>query len=141
MGLKEKYQVVIAAAQKANIQGARIEESGGKLVLAGTVQTVPEKNKIWDALKAVPGWENEVSADIRVTEAGMAAWNTMQQQGEKEATSRTYTVKPGDTLGKIAKEMLGNAGAYMAIFEANKDLLKDPDKIQPGQVLKIPATN
>ena len=55
------------------------------------------------------------------------------------SAQQTYTVKSGDTLGKIAKELLGNAGAYMAIFDANKDQLTDPNKIQPGQVLKIPA--
>lgn len=49
-----------------------------------------------------------------------------------------YTVKKGDTLSKIAKEQYGNAGRYMVIFEANKPMLKDPDKIYPGQVLRIP---
>ena len=47
-------------------------------------------------------------------------------------------MKAGDTLSKIAKEHLGDANAYMDIFNANKDQLKDPDKIQPGQVLKMP---
>ena len=51
---------------------------------------------------------------------------------------KTYTVKAGDTLSKIAKEHLGNANAYMQIFEINKDQLSDPDKIKPGQVLKLP---
>ena len=50
----------------------------------------------------------------------------------------TYTVKAGDTLSKIAKQHYGNANAYMKIFEANKGILQDPDKIQVGQVLKIP---
>ena len=48
-------------------------------------------------------------------------------------------MKAGDTLSKIAKEHLGDANAYMEIFNANKDQLTDPDKIKPGQVLKIPA--
>ena len=52
--------------------------------------------------------------------------------------SRRYTVKPGDTLSKIAKEMLGDASAYPRIFEANRDQLSDPDKIKPGQVLQVP---
>ena len=51
----------------------------------------------------------------------------------------TYTVKSGDTLSKIAKELLGDAQAYPEIFEANRDQLSDPDKIKPGQVLKIPT--
>ena len=49
-------------------------------------------------------------------------------------------MKAGDTLSKIAKEQLGNANAYMAIFNANKDQLSNPDTITPGQVLKIPET-
>lgn len=50
-----------------------------------------------------------------------------------------YTVVSGDTLGKIAKEHYGDAGKYPVIFEANKPMLKDPDKIYPGQTLRIPA--
>lgn len=49
-----------------------------------------------------------------------------------------YTVVKGDTLSKIAKQYYGDANAYNAIFEANKPLLKHPDKIYPGQVLRIP---
>ena len=47
-------------------------------------------------------------------------------------------IKAGDTLSKIAKEHLGNASAYMKIFDLNKDQLSDPDKIKPGQVLRLP---
>ncbi len=47
-------------------------------------------------------------------------------------------MKPGDTLTKIAKAQLGSADAYMKIFEANRDQLTDPDKIKPGQVLRLP---
>lgn len=53
--------------------------------------------------------------------------------------SRFYTVKSGDSLSKIAKAMYGNAMRYPEIFEANKPMLSDPDKIYPGQVLRIPA--
>jgi nucleoid-associated protein YgaU len=52
--------------------------------------------------------------------------------------SKFYTVVRGDTLSKIAKEFYGNANAYMQIFEANKPMLSHPDKIYPGQVLRIP---
>jgi nucleoid-associated protein YgaU len=54
--------------------------------------------------------------------------------------SRTYTVQKGDNLSKIAKEMYGNANAWRRIYEANQDIIKNPDLIRPGQVLKIPAT-
>jgi len=51
---------------------------------------------------------------------------------------RTYTVAKGDTLSKIAKHHYGDANKWRKIFEANTDILKDPDRIFPGQVLKIP---
>ena len=53
--------------------------------------------------------------------------------------ARTYTVEKGDTLSHIAKAHYGKASKWRAIFDANRDLLDDPDKIQPGQVLTIPA--
>jgi nucleoid-associated protein YgaU len=61
---------------------------------------------------------------------------TVAQAAEPPASFRT--VKSGDTLSKIAKEAYGDANAYMKIFEANKPMLKHPDKIYPGQVLRIP---
>lgn len=57
---------------------------------------------------------------------------------EPAPESRMYTVKSGDTLSKIAKEMYGDANQYPKIFEANRPLLSDPNKIYPGQVLRIP---
>jgi len=48
-------------------------------------------------------------------------------------------VQKGDTLSKISKQFYGDANKYKKIFDANKDQLKDPDKIQPGQVLRIPS--
>ncbi|NBB56605.1 LysM peptidoglycan-binding domain-containing protein [Pantoea vagans] len=51
---------------------------------------------------------------------------------------RTYTVKSGDTLSAIAKQLYNDASKYMKIFEANKNILSNPDKIAPGQVLTIP---
>ena len=55
------------------------------------------------------------------------------------AAGQTYTVVGGDTLSKIAKKFYGNANAWNTIFQANKDQIKNPDMIHPGQVLKIPA--
>lgn len=55
-----------------------------------------------------------------------------------EETTRFYEVKKGDSLSKISKEFYGSYKKYMVIFEANRPMLKDPDKIYPGQVLRIP---
>ena len=54
------------------------------------------------------------------------------------AAPRTYTVVAGDNLSKIAKKFYGNAGKWKEIYEANRDTIKNPDLIHPGQVLKIP---
>lgn len=67
------------------------------------------------------------------------ASGTRKEEGEGVgAKGRTYTVKSGDTLSKIAKEFYGDANKYMEIFNANTDLLSDPNKIKPGQELIIP---
>ncbi|HQR46536.1 MAG TPA: LysM peptidoglycan-binding domain-containing protein [Thermoanaerobaculia bacterium] len=56
-----------------------------------------------------------------------------------ETVTRTYTVVSGDSLSKIAKKLYGDAGRWMEIWEANKDQIKNPDLIHPGQVLRIPG--
>ncbi|RPJ44611.1 MAG: LysM peptidoglycan-binding domain-containing protein [Betaproteobacteria bacterium] len=60
------------------------------------------------------------------------------KSGSSSTATKIYEVKSGDSLSKIAKAEYGNANAWNKIFEANKDILKDPDKIYPGQKLKIP---
>ncbi|HWI18416.1 MAG TPA: LysM peptidoglycan-binding domain-containing protein [Vicinamibacterales bacterium] len=127
MGLRDTYAYAIQQA-KGKFHG-NAEERDGKLYFKGTVATEDEKNEIWTAIKTIPTWKNDIVADIQVT-GGPAAGAA--------ASAKTYTVKAGDTLSAIAKEHLGSAGAYMKIFEANKDQLTDPDKIKPGQVLRIP---
>lgn len=70
--------------------------------------------------------------------AGVARVDDRIKVESPEPEATFYTVVRGDTLSKIAKEHYGNAGKYPVIFEANKPMLKDPDKIYPGQVLRIP---
>jgi nucleoid-associated protein YgaU len=133
MGLREKYDYAIQTAKGFHMDGSA-EERDGKLHFKGTVPSQDQANKIWDAIKTIPSWPQEVVADIRATGAA----NQGAAGGSQQTT--TYTVQPGDTLSKIAKQHLGNANAYMEIFNANRDQLSDPDKIKPGQVLKIPQT-
>jgi nucleoid-associated protein YgaU len=127
MGLRDKYAYAVQTAKDLRMEGSA-EEREGKLYFKGTTQTQDEANKIWDAIKTIPEWPNEIIADIQAV------------GGAAQVVEKTYTVKAGDTLSKIAQQQLGDAKAYMAIFEANRNLLKDPDKIQPGQVLKIPQS-
>lgn len=70
---------------------------------------------------------------------GIATVDDQMTVENPEPEAQFHTVESGDTLGKIAKKFYGNAMKYPVIFEANKPMLKDPDKIYPGQVLRIPT--
>jgi nucleoid-associated protein YgaU len=126
MNLRDKYTHAIQVAKGYRMEGSA-QERDGKLYFTGLVKNQDEVNKIWDAIKTVPDWRNDIVAEIKI------------DPNAKHVQQTTYTVKSGDTLSKIAKDHLGDANAYMKIFEANKDQLNDPDKIKPGQVLKIPT--
>jgi nucleoid-associated protein YgaU len=125
MAVKEKYQSVLDLGEKLNIQNGDVWVEDGILKVKGTAATQYEKNLIWDEIKAVAGEEapTDIKANITVAD---------------ESVYAKHTVKSGDTLGKIAKHYYGNAGKYTAIFEANKDIIKNPDVIFPDQELKIP---
>ena len=135
MALRDKYAWAIQTAKKIGMQGSA-DEKDGKLYFHGTVANDDQVNEIWNAIKTIPDWRNDIVADIKST-GGPGGGAAASAPATAQANT-TYTVKPGDTLSKIAKETLGNAGQYMEIFNANRDQLQDPDKIKPGQVLKIP---
>ncbi len=107
-------------------KGVNVEydPSSAQVKVSGKTATQADREKIRVALGNIAGVE-KVEDDVEVDD------------GAEE--SRLYTVQSGDTLGKIAKEMYGNAGKYPVIFEANQPMLDNPDKIYPGQVLRIPA--
>lgn len=117
-------------ALKDHVQGLGMQTGGmdvsfdnGKVVASGTVASQAEKEKILLALGNVNGVE-AIEESIRVESA--------------EPESTFHTVERGDTLGAIAKKHYGKASEYMRIFEANKPMLEHPDRIYPGQVLRIP---
>jgi nucleoid-associated protein YgaU len=134
MGLRDKYNSAVQTAKQLRMDGAA-EERDGKLHFHGTVNSEDEKNQIWNALKTVPDWQKDVVADIKVRPG---AAHPSQPTSAPGGAANTYTVQAGDTLSGISKKFYGNANDYMDIFNANKDQLSDPDKIKPGQVLKIP---
>jgi nucleoid-associated protein YgaU len=123
MGLKETYSDVVNTAGEVGIANMEVKEEGNKLVLTGTAPYQREKDVLWDKIKTHASWADELVADIRVQNTDIYGF---------------YTVKSGDTLSKIAKDTLDDAKLYTKIFEANRDILKDPDLIKPGQKLKIP---
>ena len=123
MALKDEYNDVLELGKKLGIKGGDWKEEGGKLKIWGTAEYQYDKNLLWDAIKTHAGWETEVAADVKV---------------EKTDVYGVWTVKSGDTLSKIAKEIYKDANKYNKIFEANKDQLKNPDMIKVGQKLKLP---
>jgi len=123
MSLVNKYASVITAAQALGVNDASASESAGKLVLKGTAEYNLQKDLVWDAIKKVAGWEQEVHADIKV---------------QKTDIYGVWEVRPGDSLSKIAKSAYDDGGQYMRIFNANTNILKDPNVIHPGQKLVIP---
>jgi nucleoid-associated protein YgaU len=129
---------------------------GDTVVVEGTVPTQEAREKailiignvegvgrVDDRLRvgsAVPTTPSAASVPLAGAQpAGSSQTIAHKSPGESTGwVSRTYTVEKGDTLSGIAKKMYGNANKYPQIFEANKPMLKDPDKIYPGQVLRIP---
>ena len=124
MTAKAKYQSVLDLGEKLHIKNGDVTEENGVLKVKGTANTPYEKNLLWDKIKEIGG-ENpsDINANISVAD---------------ESVYARHTVKSGETLGKIAKQYYDNASKYQAIFNANTNILKNPDLIQPGQELVIP---
>jgi nucleoid-associated protein YgaU len=131
---KQKYAGALEAASRNQVRLQNVHWEGGKILIRGEAPSEDAKNKVWDAIKSVNNGANPQDATVEITVAkGMGG-----PAGGTQAPGRTYTVQSGDTLSKISKQFYGDGNAYMTIFNANKDQLKDPDKIQPGQQLTIP---
>ena len=132
--LKQKYQSVLRVIEQNQVHLEHLHVQENKLFLQGVAPSVEAKNKVWDQIKLVNPQQDDIVADISVVEARAQA---AAAPGGKPGQS--YTVQSGDTLSKISKQFYGDANQYMRIFEANRDKLKDPNKIQIGQVLAIPS--
>lgn len=134
--LKSKYQSALTAIQQQGVRLAHMHVQDGKLFLQGEAPSEQAKNEVWNKVKAVDPSYSDLTLDLKVNPALASA----QQAGASASGGmQTYTVKSGDTLSKIAQQVYGDSGQYMRIFEANRDKLKDPDKIQVGQQLTIPS--
>jgi nucleoid-associated protein YgaU len=123
-----------AEAITGYIEGQRLDVKNLQVSFDGTTATVEVRGQARDQAtreKVVLCCGNVAGVE-RVSDLMTVA------QGAAD-TARFYTVASGDTLSKISKEMYGNPNDYMKIFDANKPMLKDPDKIYPGQVLRVPA--
>ncbi|MEM7085730.1 MAG: LysM peptidoglycan-binding domain-containing protein [Bacteroidota bacterium] len=122
--VKAKYQAVLTLGEQLNIQDGDVKEENGVLHVNGTAANQYHKNLLWDAIKTAGGEApTDIVADIKVADSSHYA---------------KHTVASGDSLSKIAAHYYGSAMKYPVIFEANRDLLDNPDVIHPGQELTIP---
>jgi nucleoid-associated protein YgaU len=133
--LKQKYASVLNTIQQSGVRLEHVHIANDKLYIKGHAPSEEVKNRIWDQIKLVDPSYSDLTADIDAPAGGDQSRNRTAQPA---AGGQTYTVKAGDSLSKIAKQFYGDANQYMKIFEANKDKLSDPNKIQPGQQLTIP---
>lgn len=124
MSVKAKYQPVLNLGEELGINDGNVTEENGVLKVKGEAQNQYEKNLLWDKIKEIGG-ENpaDIQANITVADTSVYA---------------RHTVKSGESLSKIAKHYYGDPMKYKQIFEANTNLLKNPDVIHPDQVLVIP---
>lgn len=109
-----------------SVTNLKVKEVGGVTAVYGSVASEADKGKAEQAIEAKFG---KIANHLEVQ---------VQPGGVAGTAERQYTVKSGDTLSKIAKELYGNAGDWKKIQAANADLIKDPDVIQPGWRLRIP---
>lgn len=125
-GLKAKYARVIEFAKANNVRIDHLHMVDEKLLLQGAAPSDKYKNRVWDVIKEVDPMFGDLTVDLSI-------------DSSIPEPIKTYTVKPGDSLWKIAQEELGNGGLYPKIIAANSSKLKDEKSvIHPGDVLVIP---
>jgi LysM repeat protein len=122
--VKQKYQSVLDLGEKLGIKDGDVKVNGDKLEIRGVAAFPYHKNLLWDEIKKVGGQQpTDLMADIKVADESIYA---------------KHTVKSGESLSLIAKHYFKDPMKYKQIFEANTDVLKNPDLIHPGQELVIP---
>lgn len=123
--LRGKYQQLIDAASLKGVNNLQVRQEGAVLYIDGTAPSSNVKDELWDLY-------NRIDPDFR---AGDLVLNINSLDGGMASQEEEYTVAAGDNLTKIGKKYgLG----WKEIYEANTDLIKNPDLIQPGWKLKIP---
>jgi nucleoid-associated protein YgaU len=126
--LKVKYQSVLTTIEQQEVRLQNLHVQDNKLFIKGTAPSEDAKNKVWEQVKLVDSnYTNDLTCDIEADASravGAAAGGGQSEGGQ------TYTVKAGDNLSKISKQFYGDPNEYMRIFYANRDKLRDPDRIQ-----------
>ena len=124
--LKGKYQRLIDSATSSGVTNLKVRQEGNVLYVDGQAPSEDVKNRIWDVY-------NAIDPDYR---SGDLVLNIESLGGSTVASEEEYTVVSGDSLSKIGERY---GIPWKTIYEANRDKIKDPDLIQPGWKLKIPA--
>jgi LysM repeat protein len=141
--LKSKYEAAFDSIKTHGVVLSHVNMDGDKLFVQGAAPSEAIKNEVWNQIKAIDASYSDLMCDLSVdTSLPQPAATTADPATAAPVSApetKSYTVKSGDTLSKIAKEFYGNANEYNKIFEANTDKLSSPDKIQVGQELVIPA--
>ena len=125
MSLQEKYQTLLELANQNGTTYELSEGEGGTLIVTGTAPSAEAKQQLWDEYERLDPEFNDGDFVLNIQTAEAAAGGGMH----------THTVESGDNLSKIAKEY---GIQWKAIWDHNRDILNHPDKIYPGQELKIP---
>jgi nucleoid-associated protein YgaU len=125
MSAQEKYQSLLELANQNGTTYQLSEGDGGTLVVTGTAPSAEAKQQLWDEYNRLDPDFKSGDLILNITTGDMAGGGV-----------HTHTVEPGDNLTKIGKQY---GIQWKAIWDANRDILKDPDKIYPGQELKIPV--
>jgi LysM repeat protein len=136
--LKQKYKAALDTISREGVRLTHLHVQDNKLFIQGAAPSEVVKNDVWNQIKAVDPGYSDLTCDLTVDSSLPQPAKAQAAAASGSPTNRTYTVKPGDSLSKIAKEYYGNANQYGKIFDANRDKLSDPNKIQVGQELVIP---
>jgi nucleoid-associated protein YgaU len=128
---KEKAEAIVKHINKygLNVKDLAVTVDGETVTLNGEVSSVLERNRVVVVTGNVEG----------ISSVNDKLVLNVPEPVVVEPEKQYYTVVSGDYLSKISKRVYGDAMKYNIIFEANKPMLTDPDKIYPGQVLVIPA--
>ena len=132
-GITFKFQADGTVVMSGTIKDQETREKA--VVIVGNVEGV---SRVDDQLQVGNVQSHADSVAATAAPGASSSVARASADGDGGWSSKTYTVESGDTLSAIAKKMYGDAGKYHQIFEANKPMLKDPDHIYPGQVLRIP---
>ncbi len=132
--LAEEIRVKLRDTLKGHFQEPRVSLQDGTVTLYGTADSDSAREKAVLIAGNYKGVERVNDDNVKVNRQASASSGPAPMQ-----KANFYTIEKGDTLSKIAQEKYGDASKWRALFDANKEVIEDPDMIYPGQQIRIPA--